>query len=345
MIPNHENFHRALRAWFRKNGRDLPWRRTRDPYAVLVSEFMLQQTTVAAVIPYFERWMKAFPDVGALARADEHDVLAHWQGLGYYSRGRNLLRAAREIQERFDGEIPRDVSALRKLPGVGPYTAAAVAAFAFDECVPVLDANIIRVVARLVNFKKPVTTAAGKSFLEKSARGLLPASGGRLHTSALMDLGAMVCKAGAPDCSACPVSGFCRAEHPEKIPAKPPRKAVIHERDMRGFSTRGQTIWLALSHGPRWRGLWLLPPAKPGGKILAKITFAVTRHRIQMEVVRSRPTKDSVPFPADRLPPMPTPHRRVLCELLERADEQATLARIRQSKTICQNEVDKTRSM
>jgi len=331
MIPN---FHRALLAWFRKCGRDLPWRRRHDPYAVLVSEFMLQQTTVAAVIPYFERWMKAFPDVRSLAKADEEAVLSHWQGLGYYSRGRNLLRAAREIMERFDGEIPRDVSVLRRLPGVGPYTAAAVAAFAFDECVPVLDANILRVVARLANFKKPATTAAGKSFLEKSARSLLPASGGRLHTSALMDLGAIVCRAGTPDCPACPVNKFCKAERPEKIPRKPPRKVVIHERDVRGFAVypgssdfsrrgagdaekNGLRVWLTLSTGPRWRGLWLLPPAKPGGKILATITFAVTRHRIQMEVVRSRPAKGSVPFPADRLPPMPTPHRRALRDLLE----------------------------
>lgn len=316
MIPN---FHRALRAWFRKCGRDLPWRGAHDPYAVLVSEFMLQQTTVAAVIPYFERWMKAFPDVRTLARADEREVLSHWQGLGYYSRGRNLLRAAREIMERFDGEIPREISALRKLPGVGPYTAAAVAAFAFDECVPVLDANIFRVVARLADFQKPVTTTAGKSFLEKSARGLLPSSGGRLHTSALMDLGAMVCKAGVPDCSACPVNKFCKAERPEKIPVKPPRKTVIHERDVRGFAVREQSVYLTLSSGPRWRGLWLLPPAKPGGKLLGKITFAVTRHRIQMEVVRSRRTKGSVPFPIDHLPPMPTPHRRVLEKLLNRA--------------------------
>ncbi len=316
MIPN---FHRALRAWFRKSGRDLPWRRRCDPYTVLVSEFMLQQTTVAAVIPYFERWMKTFPDVRKLARADEEAVLSHWQGLGYYSRGRNLLRAAREIMERFDGEIPRDVFVLRKLPGIGPYTGAAVAAFAFDECVPVLDANIIRVVARLANFKKPVSTAAGKSFLEKLARGLLPESGGCIHTSALMDLGAMVCRAGVPDCSACPVHKFCKAERPEKIPVTPPRKSLIHERDVRGFAVRGQTVYLTLSPGPRWRGLWLLPPAKPGGKVLTTITFAVTRHRIQMEVVRASPTKCSVSFPIDNLPPMPSPHRRALGKLLNRA--------------------------
>ncbi|TSA35079.1 MAG: hypothetical protein D4R65_05100 [Verrucomicrobiaceae bacterium] len=277
-----------------------------------------------------------------MARADEEAVLSHWQGLGYYSRGRNLLRAAREIMERFDGEIPRDVFVLRKLPGIGPYTAAAVAAFAFDECVPVLDANIIRVVARLANFKKPVSTAAGKSFLEKLARGLLPESGGCIHTSALMDLGAMVCRAGVPDCSACPVHKFCKAERPEKIPAKQPRSVVIHEHDVRGFATRvysgfgdfsrrgagdaeknGFRVYLILSPGPRWRGLWLLPHAKSGGKVLARITFAVTHHRIQMEVVRASPTKCSVSFPIDNLPPMPTPHRKALMRLLEAVAIQA----------------------
>jgi len=315
MIP--KTFHRALRSWFRKNGRDLPWRRTHDPYAVMVSEFMLQQTTVAAVIPYFERWMRAFPDVHSLARADEHDVLKLWQGLGYYSRGRNLLRTARELSERFDGKIPRELPVLRRLPGIGPYTAAAIAAFAFDECVPVLDANIIRVLARLTGFQKPVTTANGKLFLERTALGFLPESGGRAHASALMDLGATICKAGLPDCTVCPVRRFCLAKAPEKIPVKPPRKSLLHERDVRGFAIRGDSIFLMPSDGPRWRGLWLLPRARPGAKPLLEITFAVTRHRIRMEVIRARPSKAWTAFPLSDLPPMPTPHRKAVERLRE----------------------------
>ncbi|MEI6073200.1 MAG: A/G-specific adenine glycosylase [Verrucomicrobiae bacterium] len=315
MIP--KTFHRALRAWFRKCGRDLPWRRTRDPYAILVSEFMLQQTTVAAVIPYFERWMRMFPDVRSLARADEQAVLGQWQGLGYYSRGRNLLRAARELEEKFGGAIPRDPRTLRRLPGIGPYTAAAVAAFAFDECVPVLDANILRVIARLADFKKPVTTAAGKLFLERTARRFLPDSGGRDHSSALMDLGATVCRAGAPDCAACPLRRFCLAKAPEKIPVKPAKKSLIHERDIRGFAIRGGMVFLTCSAGPRWRGLWLLPPAQPGAKPLLESTFSVTRHRIRMEVVRARASNAWTPFPLTSLPPMPSPHRKALERLRE----------------------------
>ena len=315
MIP--KTFHRSLRAWFRSSGRDLPWRRTEDPYAILVSEFMLQQTTVAAVLPYFERWMRAFPDVRSLARADEHEVLKHWQGLGYYSRGRNLLRTARELAERFDGKIPREISVLCRLPGIGPYTASAVAAFAFDECVPVLDANIIRVIARLADFKKPVTTSAGKLFLEQAASRLLPESGGRDHASALMDLGATICKAGVPDCAVCPVRRFCLARTPENIPFKPPKKLLIHERDVRGFATRGEMVFLTPSEGPRWLGLWLLPPAKSGAKPLLEITFAVTRHRIRMEVMRARPSKTCTAFPISSLPAMPSPHRKALERLRE----------------------------
>jgi len=312
-------FHRALGAWFRKSGRDLPWRRTHDPYAVLVSEFMLQQTTVAAVVPYFRRWMRAFPDVAALARASERDVLDHWQGLGYYSRGRNLLRAAQAVAEHFGGKIPRGVPELRRLPGVGPYTAAAVAAFAFDECVPVLDANIIRVVARLTNFKKPVTTAAGRHFIESRARRLLPESGGRDFTSAMMDLGATVCTAGRPDCTACPVRSFCAAKRPEEIPFKPAKKPWLDEHDTRGLAVRRGRVFLVPSAGPRWVGLWLLPPAEPGPEPLLTARFTVTRHRIRMDVVRARPPESATAFPAANLPPMPAPHRAALDRLLSPA--------------------------
>lgn len=320
MIPNHDlpALRHALMAWFAKHGRRLPWRSDPDPYAVLVSEFMLQQTTVAAVRPYFERWMRDFPDVGALARADEPAVMAHWQGLGYYSRARNLLRAAKDIADHHGGRVPGELALLRTLPGVGPYTASAVAAFAFDQCVPVLDANILRVVARLANFTKPVTTAAAKQLLEREASRLLPEAGGRDHTSALMDLGATICRAGEPDCLVCPVRGFCRAKNPAAIPAQPPRPGLIHERDLRTLAVRSGKIFLTPSPGPRWRGLWVLPPAQPTSKPPAlEIGFAVTRHRIRMEVYRGSPRKGWTGFPVDALPPMPSPHRKAVRTLLD----------------------------
>lgn len=309
-------FHRSLHGWFLKNGRDLPWRRTRDPYAVLVSEFMLQQTTVAAVIPFYERWMRAYPDVSSLAMASEEQVLKLWEGLGYYSRARNLLRTAREIVARHEGQLPEDPLRLSGLPGIGPYTASAVAAFAFDRCVPVLDANVNRVVARLFNYERPVANAAGKLFLERAARSLLPEKGGYLHASSLMELGALVCKAGRPDCDSCPVRKFCRAENPERIPLKAAKKLVIHERDLRVFARRSGRIFLVPSEGPRWKGLWLLPPAFHEGKILFELRHTVTRHRIRLEVSAGRSRAGWTSFDPANLPPMPTPHRLALAALL-----------------------------
>jgi A/G-specific adenine glycosylase len=321
MISNHDlgNFHRSLHGWFRKNGRDLPWRRSRDPYSVLVSEFMLQQTTVAAVIPFYGRWMKRFPDIAALANSDEQQVLKLWEGLGYYSRARNLRRAAQEIVAVHGGRLPDEMAKLLRLPGIGPYTASAVTAFSFDRPVPVLDANIIRVVARLFDFRKPATDAKGKQFLEQAARSLLPQRGGYLHASSLMELGALICKAGRPDCLSCPVRTFCRAVSPEKIPFKSPRKAIIHERDLRVFARAKGRIFLVPSTGPRWKGLWLLPPTRQEGEVILELPYIVTRHRIRMEVSRARPRARWKAFDPEKLPPMPTPHRRALAMLLKSA--------------------------
>lgn len=282
----------------------------------MVSEFMLQQTTVAAVIPFYERWMKSFPEIADLARADEEKVLKLWEGLGYYSRARNLLRASREIVARCGGVIPCEMPELLRLPGIGPYTAAAIASFAFDRCVPVLDANIIRVVARLFDFRKSVVDVQGKVFLERAARSLLPEKGGYLHSSALMELGATICKSGKPDCPICPVREFCRATAPDKIPFKPPRKTPIHERDLRVFARTKGRVCLVPSEGPRWKGLWLLPPTNQEGKLLLTLPYIVTRHRISLEIFRARPRADWKSFDPAHLPPMPTPHRRALALLL-----------------------------
>ncbi|MCX6969062.1 MAG: A/G-specific adenine glycosylase [Verrucomicrobia bacterium] len=333
MISNHDpgKFHRSLHGWFRKNGRDLPWRRSRDPYAVLVSEFMLQQTTVAAVIPFYVRWMKRFPDIASLAGSDEETVLKLWEGLGYYSRARNLRRAAQEIVACHGGVVPDRMPELLQLPGIGPYTASAIAAFSFDRPVPVLDANIIRVVARLFDFRKPVTDAKGKYFIEQAARSLLPQRGGYLHASSLMELGALICKAGRPDCPSCPVRTFCRAVSPEKIPFKPPRKVVIHERDLRVFARAKGGIFLVPSAGPRWKGLWLLPPTRQEGEVILELSCIVTRHRIRMEISRARPRAGWKAFDPANLPPMPTPHRRALAILLE---QHTGRARLRPSRNI-----------
>jgi len=304
-----------LLAWYQANARDLPWRRTRDPYAVLVSEFMCQQTTVVAVVPYFERWMAAFPTVAALAAADEQAVLGLWQGLGYYSRARNLHRAAQAVMERHDGEIPGTLEELRALPGIGDYTAGAVLAFAFDRPAAVVDANVARVLARLHDLREPVDGARGKAFLNEAAWALQPAAGAGEFNSALMELGALVCKPATPRCPGCPIRGACRTREPESLPVKRPRAAVTMLTERRGFVTDGGRVFLAQS-AERWRGMWILPLVEVAGAPDHVEVYPITRYRVRMEVLRLGP--QALPglraFAFDELAaaPIPSPHRRAI---------------------------------
>ena len=184
-----------LLSWYRDNKRTLPWRDSlrRDPYAVWVSEIMLQQTRVETVIPYFERWMRLFPDVRSLAAASERAVLNAWEGLGYYSRARNLHRAAKIVAEKFHGEMPRDLDALRKLPGIGRYTLGALASIAFGLDVSALDGNIKRVYARIFDLTEPVDSPQGEKILWNLADRHLPKGQAGDYNQALMDLGALIC--------------------------------------------------------------------------------------------------------------------------------------------------------
>jgi A/G-specific adenine glycosylase len=205
----------------------MPWRETSDPYAIWVSEVMLQQTRVDTVRPYFERWMARFPTTRALAAADLDDVLLHWQGLGYYGRARNLHRAAAEVRERFGGEVPEDVANLRTLPGVGEYTAGAVASIAFGAPVPAVDGNVRRVLARLWGLEDP-----GAAELRRLAAAQVPADRPGDFNQGLMELGATICTPRSPDCPACPVAAACRARQAgmqELWPRARVRKPVPHE--------------------------------------------------------------------------------------------------------------------
>ncbi|MCU0804268.1 MAG: A/G-specific adenine glycosylase [Burkholderiales bacterium] len=259
-------FARRLAKWQRTHGRTgLPWQGTRDPYLVWLSEIMLQQTQVATVIPYFQRFRRRFPDIASLAAAPEDDVLAHWAGLGYYSRARNLHRAARLVVGEHAGRFPDTREAIESLPGVGRSTAAAIAAFAFGRREAILDGNVKRVLARhfaVPGFPgdKPVERA-----LWALAESLLPARGIERYTQALMDLGATVCVARAPACDRCPVSATCAARvrgMPAAFPAPRPRRTLPHRR----------TAMLVLLHGGDvllekrpptgvWGGLWCFPEA------------------------------------------------------------------------------------
>jgi A/G-specific adenine glycosylase len=204
-------FRRRLLRWFREHRRDLPWRRTNDPYRIWISEVMLQQTRVAAVLPYYKRFLARFPSVRALARAREAEVLKYWAGLGYYSRARLLHRAAKEIAARYRGRFPREVASARALPGVGPYTAAAVLSIAYDLPLAVLDGNVARVLARLGALRGDLRAPKRWHELEARAGELLEKNAPVDWNQAMMELGATVCTPRAPLCRECPVAKGCRA--------------------------------------------------------------------------------------------------------------------------------------
>lgn len=328
------SFRRPLAAWFRRQGRDLPWRRTRDPYAILVSELMLQQTQVATVLPYYERWLARFPDFAALARAEESDVLHAWQGLGYYARARNLHAAARAVLQDFHGVFPRTAAEISTLPGVGRYTAGAVASFAFDQAEPIVDANIARVLARLTNWQEPIDTAAGQAHLWATATALLPKRGGRLHNSALMELGALVCLPRRPLCPQCPVRAFCAATNPAELPRKKPKPCAVRLHEPHAFAFRRNRVLLEQSRA-RWRGMWILPrlAAAPAHEPLLRLDFPFTHHRVTLSVFAGAepalPNDNLRWFPRAQLDqlPLPSPHRRALDQLLPRQKLCSTFPR------------------
>lgn len=317
-------FRRQLLRWFSKNGRDLSWRRTRDPYAILVSEFMLQQTQVAAVLPYFQRWLRRFPNFHALADALEREVLHAWQGLGYYARARNLHLTAKQVVDRHGGQFPASIEQMQLLPGVGKYTAHAMATFAFDQAVPIVEANTSRVLARLFNLQIPIGSASGQKSLWGYAASLVPRKFSATYNSALLDLGALVCLPSKPKCGICPVNKFCRAKNPESLPIKRPRPATKQLIEKHFFVIQNDRLLLSQS-ADRWRGMWILPPLHSSSKTsgaIYKATFPFTNHRVRLQIFRYRERKiDSSRkrwFSLRKLDsiPIPSPHRRAIDALL-----------------------------
>lgn len=202
---------RALLDWYAANARSLPWRKTCDPYAILVSEFMLQQTRVETVIPYFQSWFIKFPTLKSLAEASQADVLRAWEGLGYYSRARTLHAAAQKLIRDFEGNIPTEPAVLRSLPGIGTYTAAALAALLGGKDEPAMDANVARVASRLFDIDLPITSLDARIRIEAELRAVLPAGKAGDFNQALMDLGSLICVPKNPRCVACPLNLFCLA--------------------------------------------------------------------------------------------------------------------------------------
>lgn len=252
--------------WYRTNARDLPWRRTREAYAVWISEIMLQQTRVAAAIPYYERFLRELPNVSALANVEDDRLHKLWEGLGYYSRARNLKRAAMEVVEHFGGELPHSYESLLTLPGIGEYTAGAIASIAYGEAVPAVDGNVLRVYARLFAQETDIRDPAFKKMVRKALLPLVPKDAPEVFNAALMELGAVVCLPnGAPKCDLCPVRDCCEAfrlGRTEELPIIGAKKARrIERKTVFALTRNGHLLGL---RGPKTgllAGLWQLPEA------------------------------------------------------------------------------------
>ena len=256
-----------LLAWYAERARSLPWRGERDPYRIWISEIMLQQTRVETVIPYYQRWMQRFPNITELAQAAQQDVLSAWEGLGYYSRARNLHRAAQIVVNELGGELPRQSQALRKLPGIGAYTAGAIASIAFGLDEPALDGNIRRVLARLFDVQEAARSPAGERRLWALAAEHLPPGQAGDYNQALMDLGATLCTPRTPDCAHCPLEAVCQASLlgiQEERPVTQPRPEIPHYIVTAAVIVRGEQILIAQRPlEGLLGGLWEFP----GGKL------------------------------------------------------------------------------
>jgi len=279
----------ALLAWYRAQRRDLPWRRTRDPYAIWVSEIMLQQTRVETVIPFYERFLDKFPTVDALASADEDDVLAAWSGLGYYRRARGLHAAASIVAREHSGTFPDHPTELRALPGIGEYTAAAIASIAFGREAAAVDGNVVRVLARIHGLRGTRDSARLKSDVTRLAHALArgPAPGD--WTQALMELGAMVCTPRAPDCARCPLTARCGAHadgQAERYPAPKTKKTVPSVEQITVLLERDGK-WVLVRREPTglWGGLWEPPTGtRARGESIEEAALRVARDCTGLEL-------------------------------------------------------------
>ena len=255
-------FATQLESWYETFGRDLPWRRTCDPYLIMISEFILQQTQICQGTDYYLRFAERFPTAESLAEASEEEVMLLWQGLGYYSRARHLHAAAKLISEA--GYFPRDYGFVRALPGVGDYTAAAIMSFAFGEPYAVLDGNVQRVLARHFGIGEPVDTGQGRKLLRALADEMLDRQHPALYNQAIMDFGALQCKPTSPDCVTCPLADTCQAlrEHTvDKLPVKA-KRTTVRDRYFTYIYTRsadGQTLLCRRGCGDIWQGLFEFP--------------------------------------------------------------------------------------
>ena len=257
----------SLCAWFAVNRRELPWRQSYDPYQVWIAEIMGQQTQMERVVAYFIRWMELFPDVGAVAKAPEQKILKAWEGLGYYSRARNIQACAGILLDKYHGRIPDDPQQLLALPGIGPYTAAAIASIAYNRPCPLLDANVERLFSRLIDLDIPVKQAPAPGILRRLAQEMLPVDNARLFNQALMEFGALVCTAKKPGCATCPLAGICYAYQRGTVDLRPVAGKKRGRTDIVmacGVIRRDDMVYIQQRRAnDLWGGLWEFP----GGRL------------------------------------------------------------------------------
>lgn len=278
----------SLLSWYGRAARDLPWRRTKDPYKIWVSEIMLQQTQVQTVIPYYEKWLKRFPDLVSLAEAPEAEVMKYWAGLGYYRRARMLHKAAKTVLEKSGGEVPSDPAALLELPGIGRYTAGAIASIAFGAKAPILDGNVIRILSRIFALKEDISAPASlKKFWEISS-SILPEKDPGDFNQAMMELGATVCLPQNPKCAVCPVSGSCKAfamKEPESFPVNRKKERLEKIKSAAVvFRKNGKVLLEKQPSEARWGGLWMFPHGKDKTSVLKKFGLEkeTVKHRLRL---------------------------------------------------------------
>ena len=290
-LKEKEKFREALGDWFSKNGKDYPWRRTREPYPILVSEVMLQQTRIATVLGrgFYTGFLEKFPDIASLAAAGDEELLKAWEGLGYYRRARMLRETARAVIAKHGGNFPDDEAELLDLPGVGPYTSSALLAFAFGKYSALVDGNVSRVFSRLMDDPEPIDSTATIKRHRQWAGELCDPENPARHHHAMMELGQTICRTGLPDCVSCPVAAFCKTRAPQDLPIKKSR-AQITEITENALWCRDRNGRLLLHHeaGSRRTGLWKLPlRTAEQCASLSKIfrsTYHITRYKVTLDV-------------------------------------------------------------